>query len=470
MRQVKRPLRNAMFMLSGDAAARLIGFVVNVYLARVLEPAGFGIITVGLAVLGFLMFAASPGIQTVEARNVAGREELDHERIGAVLSFRLILALPILAITVVMAVLLIDDPVLRQSIARYAFAVIPLALFLDWAFAGRENFRVVGLAKAVNAVVYACAVFLLVRSAADILLAPVAFAAGAAAAALLLLGVYRKRLGPILLGWNPRAWKTIAAENAPVGLAVFLGQNVTNLPAIVTGVFAGSAAAGELGAALKPVFALLALDRLINALFLPVMTRYIASARSDMPHMFAVVARTILFIILPVTVAGILAAPWLIPVLFGDGYAGAIPLFQILLPYVALTLLSSVFVIALLAAGKERVYVRVMIVSSLIIAALVFGLTILAGATGAAWAVVAGEAAATLMLAAEAKAVTGVRWRQILPGPLAAAGPMAAAFLLVPLLSPLLSAAAAVLLFVPGAVIVGTRSGDDLRLLRERFL
>jgi O-antigen/teichoic acid export membrane protein len=348
--------------------------------------------------------------------------------------------------------------------------LIPTAFLLDWFFAGREQFGAVGVSKVINAAVYGAVVLVLVHSSEDLLLTPVAFTIGLACSAGMLVLLYRKRFGRIDVRWDPAAWKRIVTTNAPVGMAVFLGQNVINLPPIVVGAIAGTAAAGQFSVALKLIFALLMLDRLLNALFLPVMARYFASRPGDIPGLFAVVGRTVLFIVLPLTILGMILAPWLIPLLFGGGYVEAVGLFRILAPYFAMTLLSSTYVIVLLAAGRERRYTAMMIAATAVLGVLVVLLTLSFGATGAAWGLLGGEFVALLLLGREAHRITGVRVHRMLLRPLAAALPMTAGFFLPPIMHPVQAALITFAVYVPSALIAGWKSGNDLRFLREKFL
>jgi O-antigen/teichoic acid export membrane protein len=58
---MKRLVRSIVSLVSGDTAGRIIGFVITVYLARVLTPAGFGIFGIALAVLSHMQLIANPG-------------------------------------------------------------------------------------------------------------------------------------------------------------------------------------------------------------------------------------------------------------------------------------------------------------------------------------------------------------------------------------------------------------------------
>lgn len=467
---MKRPLRNLLSLGVADAGSKAIGFAVTVYLARVLGPEGFGAISIGMAVLGYLLFAASPGVQTVEARNVAATGGNDGGRIGGVLAFRLVLSLLLFGGAGAVALLAVGDTRQAFLLFLYSGALVPLALTLDWFFSGRELFPAVGASRLLNAAVYAAAVFLLVRTPHDILLAPVAFVLGASASALFLGALYRTRHGALHLVFSPGLWKRIAAENLPVGLALVLGQTVSSLPPIALGLFRDPAGAGHFGAAMKLVSAVLMLDRILNALLLPVMARHAASPSGEVPRLFAVVGRALLAMILPAGTLSIALAPWLVPLLFGPGYAPAVATVQILSLYMMLTLFSSLCVVTLIAAGKESRYTSIMVRAAVVLVVAVGALSLYGGVTGAAWGVVIGETTALILLAREVRAVVQIRLASVVRKPVLAAVPMAACLLLAPLLHPLAVGAACLTVFLAGAGAGRVMNGEDLAFLRERLL
>ncbi len=245
---------------------------------------------------------------------------------------------------------------------------------------------------------------------------------------------------------------------------------MTSLPPIVVGAVAGAAAAGQFSAALKLIFALLMLDRVLNALLLPVMTRYAATRPADLPGLVAAMARSVIHLGVPLTILGALLAPWLVPMAFGPGYGEAVPLFRILLPYVGMTLISSTCAVLLLAAGRERRYTILMLRAAAVLVALVVGLTLLLGTEGAAWGVLAGEAAALVLLAREAGGVAGFRLHRVLARPLAVTVPLLIVFLFPAPASP---AALAVVTLGIGLATLGIMLGngrEDVRFFRGRLL
>ncbi|MDL1893911.1 hypothetical protein FBQ87_13645 [Sphingobacteriales bacterium CHB3] len=466
---MKRPLSNLFSLLAGDIGSRLLGFLITAYLARVLAPSAFGIINIGLAVLGYLMLLGSPGLQLLEARNAAAIAGANVLRVNSVLTLRLLLAGSLLVLATLASILILSSSEIRESVVLFCVSLIPLSLFLDWFFQGKEQFGLLSFAKLIMYLVYGLVVVVAVHSAADIIWVPVGFAAGHLAATLLLLWGYRK-FGTFSFAWRPDEWKSILRSSVPVGLAMFLAQSTINLPPIVLGWFASTAEAGIFSAALKIVFVLLMLDRLLNALLLPAVTRYFASRADQVPFFLTVVMKVVLIVILPLTVLGILSAPTIIPVVFGTGYADAVPLFRILMGYFFLTILNSVFVCSLVGAGKENEYTSALNAGSAILVAGIVAGAAFFGSMGVAIGIVIGELSTVLLMIHRTKKIVTVPLFGAFIRPLSAVVLMVATVLLLNEHALLVQACVSLLVFT--AVIVVTRgvAPEEIQFLRERFV
>lgn len=397
---MKKQLLNVAGLTAGDIGARIAGFLITVYLARILEPAGFGLISIGLALVGQLALLASPGVQIIEARNVAAGGTASRGRVGVVLGMRLALAtgLWLAAAAVLFAFPAFGDT--RVVLTLFTASLFPMAMMTDWYFQGMEKGLLTGGARLLQAVVYGIVLVILVHSASDTPYVPVALFAGNAAAAIVLLALFTSREGIPSLRWDPSGWREVFRQNAPVGFAVAMGQMVINYPPVAVGWLVGTVEAGLWGAALKLVFLVLMADRVLNVALVPPMTRILTRNDPGKEQLVTLLFRIVAGGILPVVFLGIVFASPAVSLVFGHAYAGASWMLAALMGYVLLTLVNSVFVCAMIGGRKERQYSRMMVLGSLFMVLAVTVLTAVAGTAGTVAGVLAGEAlTAGLMIA-----------------------------------------------------------------------
>jgi O-antigen/teichoic acid export membrane protein len=467
---VKRLLRNMISLAWSDLGSRAIGFFITVYLARVLGPAAYGLVGVGFAVLGHAQLLSSPGIQVVEARNAARPGGMDPDRFGAVIGLRVFLSVLLcVAGLIVLAVLPAGEP-MTTVIFWSLLVVLPLALTPDWFLQGRERMVPLGIAKVGGYVVYGATVWFLISAPEDAAMAPVAYGAGVLATALLLwIAVGREFELPRFRN-GVRLWRSVLRENAPVGIAMFIGQQVMNLPPIVLAAMRTNEEAGVYNAALKLVFLLLLVDRVLNALLLPALTRVRETRPDDSDHLAALTARTVLALAGVLVVPGMFIVPLVMQMVFGSAYAAAATVARILLVYVGLTLVNSVAVCVLLAAGKEQLYSRTMIAGSLALAIAMIALTPLWGTVGTALGAVFGELATVLLMIRGAARESNVFTRDAVVRPVVASACAVVPGLLLVSWSAPAAAAAALATFGVAASVMNVFGARDVAFLKERFL
>jgi O-antigen/teichoic acid export membrane protein len=467
---MKRPLKNLGSLLVSDAGSRLIGFLVTAYLARVLAPSAFGVLNIGLAALGHLSILGSPGIQIVEARNVAAKRPGLLERTGGVITLRLLLACILLLLTWTVTVLAISSPAVRDVVRLYSASLIPYALLLDWPFQGREDFVRLGVSRLLTYVVFGAVAVLLVRSANDLVLAPVAFLAGNIVTALFLGIAFIRVIGRPALSWNPGLVRTILRDNFSVGVASFLAQVVSNFPPLVVGYFLENRDVGIYSAALKLVFVFLIIDRLFGALFMPVVTRYVAERGEEVPFLLTVTTKVLLILLIPATLSGIALSRVAILLVFGDGYAEAAPLMQIMMVFAMVTVLNTLFVSTLIGSGREHDYSRSMIIGTAVLAITVVVLTPLFHTVGAAWALLAGELSTLILMVRGARAVTVLPSLRVFIRPGLACIAMAGVLWLLRSADQFVACAIALLAYGVVSLSLRSLSREELRYLRERFV
>jgi len=391
--------RNAASIILGEVGSRLFGFFATAYLARLLQPESFGLISIALAVYGYLIIPVSLGIPLHGVRLIAQRDPMEEEIVGDVLGVRMFLGLVGLFALGVLSFSVIRDRTLSLLCVLYGLSIIPLALNLEWFFQGKETMQPVGWNRVVGNAVYVLALIGAVQSREDVLRAPLALFLGNAVAALLLVMWFRKRRGAIRFHWKPSTlvhkegrWREILRRSLPIGVGAVLFQVSYNLPPIVLGLAVSVTAAGLFSAAGRLVFFLLVFDRLINSLLLPAIVRYKKFSPDELPSMLALVQKFVLILAAPLSVGGMLLADDVISAVYGRDFLDAAPVLQIFIWYFFFSMASSVSTIGLLGIGEEKVYGRCVATGTVVqIGATVLG-TVLLGIVGAAWGFVVGEA------------------------------------------------------------------------------
>lgn len=402
---IKKPARNAGFLLGGEILTRALGFAVTAVLARRLGLDAFGQIAFGMSVMAYGIMVTKAGLLTVGTRSVARDPSGIRELAGQVLTLRLLLAGLALAGIVLFALLLPRPAEMRWLLVLYATGVFAQALALEWALIGEERMHHIAAGHILTNLAYFLLVLLLVRGPGQLLLVPVAFVAATAAGAGYLLVPHARRHGLPRLRWQPRAWRALARQALPVGVASVLSQFYVNAPIIVLALLRGDAAAGVYSAAHRFVFFVLMLDRVVQSVFLPVAARQYRARGSEpgdpaLARTVGTVLRVALALSLPACLLVLLLAPQLAVLLFGSEFAPTGGVLRVLIWFFPLSLVSTVGGYTLLAADRERRYsVNTAIGVGVALALIVLG-ALRFGPTGAAVGMVVGEALlAGLMLA-----------------------------------------------------------------------
>ena len=459
-----------LWVVFGDAGARLIGFILTAYLARALGPSTYGLVTIGLGVLAYLSQISGAGLQVLETRNVAMSGGLDSNRVGTVLSLRLFLAV-LLSLATSLAVFYSDLPTdTKKIIASSTLILLPLAISLEWFFQGRERFGVLSVSKILVAIVYGVFVIFLVHDTEDGVAAILSLAGGTCVGAVLLLTVFRREEGRLNVTMDTAAWKSIIQKSIPVTVALLVAQSAVNLGPIVLGLRFGTSDAGMFAAAMKVIVVVLLLDRVLNSLFLPLISRSRATRPGEFSSLVTLVFKGTFLLVLPVAVCCAILAPIIIPFVFGDGYLEAVDHLRFLLFYVVLTLLNSVLMCSMIASGEESRYSRLLLIGSLALAALVVAGAEAAGPRGASLGVGLGELVMFVLLLITTKSVVGLNLYSVVFRCTLSGAAMVLVMILANGWGPVATVLLALGIFVCSLTLLRTITPAEIRSLWRKFV
>lgn len=359
---MKRVSRNAAALLGSDLLRRLLGFLAVTYLARIIGTEGFGAVNLGFTVLSYAIVLSSAGLPSLGAREVARAPE--QPIVGNIVGARIRNAL--IAFGVICAVLFafVESSEIRLLILIFSSSVLTHAVLLEWYYQGREEMEPIGYSRTISAVVYLVILVAAVTTSADLLMVGIAAVAGDLAGAGMLGIRFFRSGGTFTRSLTVKEWLDLNRRSLPFGIGTILGQVSLNFPVIVLGIAAGTADVGLFSAANKMVFFLLMVDRLLGTVLLPATSRIHALRPDELAPVLSMARKWVMVLALPLCVGGTILAPRLLGAMFGEGFLPAGNIFGVLVWFVPLTLLHTVYTSGLLAQGREKEYSRVMMVSA----------------------------------------------------------------------------------------------------------
>jgi O-antigen/teichoic acid export membrane protein len=395
---MKGVVRNAGYLFAGEVASRLFGFLTTAVLARRLGLDGFGQIGFAAAFMAYGVVFTDFGLMTVGTRSIARDRSLAGDLVGGLAPLRLVLGLAAAAVMVLTALVLPKPGTVKLLLVLYAGAVVIQSIMLEWVFIGTEKMGLVSISRVVTNCVYFGLVLVLVRNPGNVLLVPVAFGAATLLAALVLFSAFVPRFGLPRLRLDPSRWHELLKSAWPIGASSLLTQLHVNLGLILLGLVATFQQTGIYSSAYRLVFFLMTLDRVFYTVFFPVVSRLVKDRPDRLPELVGTAARMILVLSIPFCVGAFILARPILAAAFGPDYAAAFPVLRILVWFLPLSMLNSLAGYTLLAANNERRFLRNTTIG--VAAAVLFNVLMvpLAGSTGAAIAIVAGEAGLLILM------------------------------------------------------------------------
>lgn len=388
---MKKLTTSALLIFSGDAAARLFGFLAVVHLGHVLSPTTFGAIIIGSSALQYAVLAADLGLSTIGTREMARPHAARSFQLGTILALKLALAVAVCAVYQLGVWLLYAGNAAYSLMALYGFVVFPFALGTEWYFQGVRLFAPVALSRFVSGTVYLASVYFFVQSSAAAVYVPAAFFASTALATLFLLLRTSKRERLFSPPVQMRIYKQLITSSAAVSIGGFFAQVVLLVPPLVIDKIVSTADAGQYGAALKLMALAMIIDRVFVMLFMPIVSQRWSSDRASLPEFLRSVFRLVLVAGFSVSTVLSVVAPSLVVWVFGAQFSQAASVFAILAWFFAFTMLNSVFAFSLIGAGHDTKYLQATVWGGSFSVVLIVLGTVLGGIQGTAIAVVCSE-------------------------------------------------------------------------------
>lgn len=384
----RRVLRSAGTLMSGQLAARVVGFATVFVLARAIAPSGFGLVMLGATLVLFFGILVDAGTEVLNVRNIAREPERLRAIVEPLLGLKLALCVPAAALFGLAVFLTADSSADRLTLGLFVLVLPMAALNLRWMVLGSGGSRAIAVGGVAKELVILVGVLAMVRELHDTTLVALLVAVGELTSAAVVLYWVKRRFGLPRPRIDLEAWRSALRAGWPLLVNNIARTAVVSLDVVLIALFLDRHAVGLYTAAYKPI--LFAISGMA-LFFLSFLAHYSAARGEDARQAFRRTVTLALGLSLPVAVLLTFQSPLFVRVAYGDAFAGAAAALAVLAWSIPIAAVSEPYRQALIAGGRERVLMRNNIVGALVNGAANIFVIPVAGIVGAAAVTLASE-------------------------------------------------------------------------------
>ncbi len=352
----KRIIKNFFSLTTANLFGQLFAFISTAYLARILNASGFGKIAFVQGIIAYFALITNFGLRTIGVREIAKNRNEIKRYVSNLLALRLTLAITSFILLLIFLVF-VNKPIdYKILIALFGLTLFPQVLLLDWAFEGTERMEFVGIARIMRPAIYLLLVLFFVKSPQDLLNIPLLILASSLVIVILLSYIFIRNYGWFKLAFDLKLWKRFILLAVPLGLSVLLLQINGNIDIIMLGFMKSDEVVGWYSAAYKIILLLMGLGGFLSIAIFPLMSRLYHESVEKLKKLIYYYFKVTVFWGLPMAVGGVVLAPKLITLIYGNDFQGSILAFRILLGYLFLGYATAPFFFLFQASGKMKYF------------------------------------------------------------------------------------------------------------------
>lgn len=401
-------VKNTIWLTIGEVVGRLLRIVLIFYSARVLGAAEWGVSSYLLSWGVLFTIATDWGLSSIVTRELVHAPERRAENLSTFFFVKLGL-LAVAALVIILIVPAIGAlPLSRTLMVSLALLVFfdSMRLITTTINKARETMHREALSNIFTQSAILVIGFTILRAHASAEALNIAYAAGSALGTLYAFFLVRDYLPGLLTSFKRPLVRQLIKDAVPIAIVGLLGSLMLNTDIVMLGWMRTAAEIGYYSATQKIIFTLYVFPTLIASAAFPAMARFVKN-KSGFKAFFESVLKHSLMIALPVTVGGVIIAPAIIELFYGNAYLPATASFIILLLTVPIAFTTGIIVNALIAHNSQKHFLAYATIGLTCNIILNFTLIPIWGINGAALATLITETITGIFIWRKLNALTG---------------------------------------------------------------
>jgi O-antigen/teichoic acid export membrane protein len=354
---IHRIISNFGWSIVNEVLTKVVTFLTNIYLARVLSVAGFGMLAVAQTVTAYFWVAVDLGISMYGIREIAKNRESADEIIRPLLTLRITAG--VIIFVLFNAVLFLSRIPTTEKIIYFGSStyLVSYAFYTDWILKGIEKFKYIAIGSSLYTLTYLILTLSLVNGPHDIFIASLLPAISYLTGSSVLIYYLNKVLGiRIKLSFDLKTWYVHLKESIYFTISSGFMLLYQLLPILLLRSLYSPYEVGLFSAAYRIVMAVIVFGGVLTASLYPIFSDLYRRDIEKFKSTRAKFNRMMFSAGLPVAAFGTIFGDSIIRTLLGNQYAAASQIFKILVWIIPLIFLRYSYGSALLAAGLQRIH------------------------------------------------------------------------------------------------------------------
>ena len=384
----RRLVGNVASLSVAAAITKVVSFVSQLVVARLLGPAALGALAVALSLVSLCNVFTDGGLTNYSLREIVRHPSRRARLISATLILQVALSLTGMAAMGLIAATAHWNGQTGLLIAAISPALLFSALSLGYVLQSVEMMGALALARVVGALATALASVLLVALTRQAIWVVIATSAGVLGSDMVIYRSLRRRIPLSFVRVPIRTLRQVSRHGVPFLISGILFTIPVVYDTVTINVLLGARAAGLYNAAWQLSFTALTVAMLVVDAAYPELVRRWQRGAPELKKLLELMVALIARFSLPVTIGIFFCANSVVQVIFGRGFSDSAGILRVLIWLVPLSFLTVVLLQALMAANGQRYALRV---NTIVVTANLALCPIAAkqfGSVGVAWAVV----------------------------------------------------------------------------------
>ena len=332
-------------------------FVANIYLARNLGVANFGLFTLAQAVTFYMWLAVDLGTTMYGIREISRHKENPDGIINLLFTMRVVGGCGVFLVYCLIISQFNFSSLEKLTFIGCGLYLVTYSLYADWVLKGLELFKYVFLGNLCSSAFYLTGIFFLTKTSEDVALAGVVWSLSYFfGSVFLIFCIFRKiglRYKPI---FNFPLWVQHIRQSIYFTLAGLLMTLYQYLPIVFLNIYFGTYEVGIFSASYRVVSTICSIGFFLPMAFFPIISELYLKDRRAFLKSNTIMQGLMLAAGMAICLIGMLFGSEILLWLFGAKYTDSIRIFKILIWLVVIIFLRFSLGISIIAADRQKLH------------------------------------------------------------------------------------------------------------------